>query len=429
MLCDSSTPFTNKRTVHYNSNLKVRSDDISLHIEVEVDLLAASMKRRLGKVPPATDVDGDSTSEHSSLSMVADMNDLFKRFGLAIIIRVFYNQSDIIDYDVDRDSFTDEVFQMGVDVINPLTYTGMAVPKLRPLCEWLQQFTTVGRTKQKLVDFIESSTNLGQKLQISREKAASGGSGGGGGDKSTAGQDCQRRLVDLVIDSSVEKKINYDGIMGSLFMLLLAGFTTTADTMTCMVWHLARNPEIQERLRRTIMEEGIDADYVMCCIREAIRYHPAAPLGMGRILASDVEINGLLLAKGSFVSPTTHGIHHDPEVWPEPERFNPDRWREQANFHPAAFMAFGLGPRNCIGDKLAYQEIKLVMRMILTNFSISTCDETLAEWSFSSPAVFYTQNDHPSIKLRFTALDSPAVATAATAATGGEGDLAANQSL
>lgn len=385
--------------------------EISPHIEQEVDKLAASLKGRLRETPSPLSVRGnDLTGESaSSSSLVVCVKDMMERYALAVIARVFYDKSDVIDYDLDLDPFTNDMVKLGIDSINPVTHASVALPRLRSLCEWISlQFLSAGKIQKKLVNFVESSTDLKRKLQAKKEANAKSN---GGAQPPSCGQDSKQRLVDVLIDGFVDKRINYDGIMGSLCMLVLAGSATTADTLACMIWQLARHPEIQEKLRRTILEEGIDADYMQWCINETIRYHPAVPLGTGRVLAADVEVNGQHLAKGTFIMPSSRAIHHDPKIWPEPERFNPDRWRDQASFHPAAFMGFGLGQRNCFGAKMAIHEIKLMIRMMLTNFRISSCDETPAEWSFSSPAMFYTDHDDE-IKIRFTALTSvPSCAT------------------
>ena len=129
----------------------------------------------------------------------------------------------------------------------------------------------------------------------------------------------------------------------------------------------------------------------------------AVPLGVGRILGEDVTVNGLFLPKGCFVMPSTYSIHHDPNIWPEPELFKPERWRDPSGYHPAAFMGFGLGPRNCVGGKLAVHEIKLVARLLLTKYRIEKCSETPDEYAFTAPGMVYTNLDRP-VKVKLVTL-------------------------
>lgn len=212
------------------------------------------------------------------------------------------------------------------------------------------------------------------------------------GDK---GDGATRSLLNSMIDDFLNKKIDYKRFTGDLVLLQLAAISSTADTISCLIWQLARNPDVQDKLRRAFLVEGIDADYVSWCIHEACRFHPGAPLAVGRVLGEDVSMNGLFLAKGTTILPTIHGIQHDPKIWPEPERFLPERWRDRANFHPAQFMAFGLGPRNCVGGKMAMHEMKLFMCRILSEYRIETCDRTPDEWRFSSQGMLYCLNDDP----------------------------------
>lgn len=336
-----------------------------------------------------------------SASLVLDARDLSDRFALAVIFLISYKQKNIIDFDSEQDSWTEGILSGARGIINPVNLLSMMFPFMRPVCQILAQFHSTGRSSMRIASFIRRATDKNRVLRLKHQQHQQEGQDSFANAKSSG--DSKRSLADTIIDSYLGKKINYDNFIGSLLFLLVAGFITTADTLSCLLWQLARHPDIQDKLRRTLVEEGIDADYVVWCLNETVRYHPAVPLGAGRVLGEDVEINGQFLAKGTFVMPTTHGIHHDPKIWPEPERFNPDRWRDQTNFHPAAFMGFGLGPRNCVGARLAMHEMKLAIQMILTSYKVELCDETPDEWRFSTPGLIYTLNDEP-IKIKLSAL-------------------------
>lgn len=379
----------------------MRSDEVSLDIESVVADLATSLEGRLKKAQSVE-------SASSSPSFILDARDMFERYTLAVIFLITYKRQNIIDFDCEQDNWSHKLVSAAREIEHPVIQTSMMFPFLRPICQFLIQFHSSGQQQMKIVDYIIKATDVNR---MAREQHANQqrklSQATGAAEKSFSAVNLhgnfKRRLVDTIIDAFLDKKIHYDNFIGSLLFLLLAGFMTTADTISCLLWQLARNPDVQEKLRRTIRDEGMDADYVSWCIKETIRFHPAVPLGSGRILGEDVTVNGQFLAKGTFIMPSTHGIHHDPNIWPEPEKFNPDRWRDQANFHPAAFVGFGLGPRNCVGGKLAVHEIKLVIQMVLSRYRVEPCDETPKEWNFSSPGMVYTLNDDP-IKVRFTAL-------------------------
>lgn len=74
----------------------------------------------------------------------------------------------------------------------------------------------------------------------------------------------------------------------------------------------------------------------------------------------------------------TFGIHRDEQYYPDPEKFDPDRFNEEnrTKIHPYAYMPFGVGPRNCIGSRFALMEVKLLYFHILRNFTLVPVEET-----------------------------------------------------
>lgn len=343
-------------------------------------------------------------------SVVVDIHDIFQRYTLSVIFLLAYKRDNDIDFDAEHDFWVDQMDDGAKNITNPLVSLSITFPFLRPLCKFLIQFHPVGKLQKRVIDYIVEATDINRLAREQHEKfqrklsLTTGVKERKFGDLKRQGV-FKRSLVDTIIDAYIEKKICYDHFIGSTLFLLLAGFETTADTITCLVWHLAHQPKIQQKLRKTILEQGVDADYVVWCIYETIRWHPAVPLGTGRILSEDINVNGTFLPKGSFVMPSTHSIHHDSSIWNDADTFKPERWQDQASFHPAAFMGFGLGPRNCVGGKLAIHEIKLVLQLILTRYQIEKCAETVDEYNFSSPGLLYTIPDRV-IKVKLVALDT-----------------------
>jgi cytochrome P450 len=283
---------------------------------------------------------------------------------------------------------------------HPIVAVAVIVPFMRPLLELLANFHAAGRMTNKIIEYIGKATDLNMirarsSSTITKQQPSS---------ESNKKFDNRQRLVDTIIDSLVNKRLDHEEFVDGLLFFQLAGIKTTADTLTWLVWQLSRYTHIQEQLRDSILKDGIESDYLSWCIKETIRIHPAVPLGTGRILGEDVTVNGLFLPKGTFVMPSTYSIHHDPDIWPEPDEFKPERWRDTSGQHPAAFMGFGLGPRNCLSGKLAVQEIKLAMQLLLGNYKLEVCSETAAESAFSSPLMLFTNLDRP-IKVRLVALN------------------------
>ncbi|XP_063623073.1 cytochrome P450 6B6-like [Cydia splendana] len=148
------------------------------------------------------------------------------------------------------------------------------------------------------------------------------------------------------------------------FAFYVAGYETSASTMGFMLYQLALNPEIQERLRKEIDEylqrhEGrIEVDtikeltYMDQVFNETLRMYPIVE-HLRRKSQTDYECPGtnVKVSKGQLVLISVWGIHHNKLYYPEPQKFNPDNFSpgNTASRHPCAYLPFGAGPRHCIG--------------------------------------------------------------------------------
>lgn len=318
-------------------------------------------------------------------SVVINAHNYSQRITLAIIMSVLYRRPNEVDFDTIDDFWTTSLSYTETQVLHPGAKVASALPFLLPFVCWAMQFTFMGKLNGRINDYIEQ--------YVERRQAAKKGVEGP-----------QRGLLDGFIDALVEKKINKEQLIGSANFLILAGYETTAATITCLLWNLAQNIDIQTKLREAIISEGIDANYVVWCIMETIRWHPPVPLGVGRVIGENITTNdGLFLPKGTFVMPSIYSIHHDESIWPQHDKFMPERWRDSSKFHPAAFMGFGLGPRNCVGGKMAVHEIKLALKAILTRYQVARCDASPKIYNFKSPGMLFTIPDEK-VKLQLKPL-------------------------
>jgi cytochrome P450 len=147
-----------------------------------------------------------------------------------------------------------------------------------------------------------------------------------------------------------------------LMTLLTAGHETTATALAWAIELLARHPEALDRLREEV--EAGDEDYVDAVIKETLRLRPVIALVL-RKLVEPMEIGGHLLPAGVSVAPSIYLLHRRPEIYPEPERFRPERFLE----HPAGtytWIPFGGGVRRCLGGAFAEYEMKVVLRELVS---------------------------------------------------------------
>jgi cytochrome P450 family 110 len=163
-----------------------------------------------------------------------------------------------------------------------------------------------------------------------------------------------------------------------MITLLLAGHETTATTLAFTVGTLLTEPTIlgrvQEELGRVVGSAPLSAErlrelkYLEATIKEVLRlYGPAG--GFGRILSTPKRIGGHDLPAGVMVSAWTYLLHRDPRYWPDPERFDPERFLER-RVRPTEFIPFGGGPRTCLGMAFALFEAKAVLARLFTRTTL-----------------------------------------------------------
>jgi cytochrome P450 len=163
--------------------------------------------------------------------------------------------------------------------------------------------------------------------------------------------------------------------------ILLAGHETTATALTWTWYLLACHPDVQAKLHRELEQElggrapGADdlprLVYAGMVVSEALRLYPPAWL-IGRRALVDYELEGYTIRAGSIVIVSPYVTHHDPRFYPDPFRFDPERWtaerrRERPRY---SYFPFGGGPRVCIGETFAWTEALLVLATLARRWTM-----------------------------------------------------------
>jgi cytochrome P450 family 135 len=170
-------------------------------------------------------------------------------------------------------------------------------------------------------------------------------------------------ILSLLLQASDEegRPMSDRELRDELMTLLVAGHETTATALSWAVELLARHPAELERLEADVA--GGDGAYLDAVIKETLRLRPVIALVL-RKLMEPMEIGGRLLPAGVSVAPSIYLVHRNPEVYPEPERFRPERFLEQ----PAGtytWIPFGGGVRRCLGGAFAEFEMAVVLRELV----------------------------------------------------------------
>jgi cytochrome P450 family 135 len=151
-------------------------------------------------------------------------------------------------------------------------------------------------------------------------------------------------------------------VRDQLVTLLLAGHETTATGLAWTFDLLLRHPDVLDRLTAEAREDRTDA-YARAVVSEALRLRPVVPLA-GRRLAKPLVAGDLELPAGTDVTPAIWLVHTDPEVYPEPYAFRPERWTD-GKPDSYAWVPFGGGVRRCLGAAFAELEMRVVLHTVL----------------------------------------------------------------
>jgi cytochrome P450 len=161
-------------------------------------------------------------------------------------------------------------------------------------------------------------------------------------------------------------------IRDELLTLLVAGHETTATTLAWAFERLVREPAVLERLVAEI-DAGEDA-YVTATIQETLRDRPVLPNAAPRYVAREVTIGDWTYQPGACLVANGYLIHHDPEIYPDPRAFRPERFLDQS---PGTYtwIPFGGGRRRCLGASFAMLEMKVVLKALLGSRELRDCGE------------------------------------------------------
>lgn len=169
------------------------------------------------------------------------------------------------------------------------------------------------------------------------------------------------------------------------FDLVIAGSETTSTTISWLLLYILNDTELETRLyseindvigniRSPSLDDRSKMPYTEATILETLRITTVAPLGVPHSVPRDVIFRGYLFPKDTTIATNLHSIMMDPKLWPEPDKFKPERFLspDQKTLDiPKEFIPFSLGPRSCLGETLAKMEIFLYLTSILQRFRLS----------------------------------------------------------
>ncbi|XP_074063546.1 cytochrome P450 3A24-like [Macrotis lagotis] len=304
--------------------------------------------------------------------------DIFGAYSLDVITSTSFGV-DIDSINNPNDPFLVRIKKLlSFSFLSPLLILIMVFPSLIPILEKMN----VNLFSKEIIDFL---VNAMRCIMIDRQKS-----------KTKDRVDFLQIMMDSQVTNdpgskgkdNPPKALTEMEILAQAVTFLFAGYETTSTTLNFIFYNLATHPEIQKKLHEeidsTLPNKGtptydiiFQMEYLDMIVNETLRLFPLGGR-LERICEKTVEINGITIPKGTVVMVPVYVLHHDPEYWPEPEVFRPERFDREGrkSMDPYVFLPFGAGPRNCVGMRFALLTLKTALVMVLQNFTVEPCIET-----------------------------------------------------
>ncbi|XP_021406099.1 cytochrome P450 3A9 [Lonchura striata] len=320
--------------------------------------------------------------EGSSISV----KDIFGSYSMDVVTSTSFGVN-IDSMNNPKDPFVREMKKLvKFDFFNPVFILSFAFPFLIPVMAKMN----VNVFPSDAVDFFMRSL---AKIKQDREKEAHKG---------------RVDFLQLMIESQRSasqgnneanhsyKALTDTEVLAQAFIFIFAGYEPTSNTLGFLAYELAMHPDVQEKVLQEIdtvlpnkapltYEAITKLEYLDMTVNETLRIYPLGGR-IERTCKKDVEINGVNIPKGVVVTIPPYVLHRDPEYWPNPDEFRPERFSKEnkESIDPYTYLPFGAGPRNCIGMRFALLILKVAIVSLLQHFTFQTCKETQIPIKLSS---------------------------------------------
>ncbi|XP_056897785.1 cytochrome P450 3A40-like isoform X4 [Takifugu flavidus] len=306
---------------------------------------------------------------------VIDVKDLFGPYSMDVVTSTAFSV-DIDSINNPSDPFVANIKEMTqFSFLNPLVVLTVLFPFLVPIFKKMN----VSTFPAHVIDFFY---NFLRQIKSDRNK-----------DKKNSRVDFMQLMVNAQMqedneEGSSQKGLTDNEILAQAMIFIFGGYETTSSSLGFLAYNLATNPKIQKKLQEEIdktfpgkvrpnYDDLMQLEYLDMVVNESMRVFPILSR-LERMTKTSVEINGFTIPKGTVVAIPVYVLQHDKAYWPEPEAFKPERFSKENkdNVDPYAYLPFGAGPRNCIGNRFALVSMKLVIAEILQHYSFVPCKET-----------------------------------------------------
>nr|CAH7738384.1 unnamed protein product [Callosobruchus chinensis] len=190
-------------------------------------------------------------------------------------------------------------------------------------------------------------------------------------------------FLDILLRSTMDgQPLSREDVREEVDTFMFEGHDTTASAISFCIFEVATHPDVQEKIleeqisifeddfyRNATLSDLQEMRYLECVVKETLRLYPSVPF-IGRKTNEDTIYKGNLIPKDVNITLCIYHMMRDPEQYENPNEFDPSRFEHNDGKKPYNFVPFSAGPRNCIGQKFAMNEIKSIVSKLVRNFKL-----------------------------------------------------------
>ncbi|XP_077539168.1 cytochrome P450 4V2-like isoform X1 [Haemaphysalis longicornis] len=199
------------------------------------------------------------------------------------------------------------------------------------------------------------------------------------------GSDSKKSFLDILLHMHVvDGTLTEEEVKNEVTAILIGGFETTASSITFTLFLLGNHPEVQAKVQEEIdalfaddkdrdvtIEDIKQMKYLECVLKESMRLYPPVPI-IARNVDEDMNVGEYTIPNGAVAVAPIYFIQRHPKFFDEPDKFVPERFLETKEKNPFMYIPFSVGFRNCLGQKFANLEDKILLTQIMRRFTVTS---------------------------------------------------------